>query len=101
MASSFITQLADAWRERAAGLSDELDRLQCLFLIDEWEGMRKAVSALSSAADVTSYSIGGRSVTRSNLRELRTDALAVEAEIRDMLGLGGGVLVGDLRGAMA
>lgn len=96
-----IGKLADAWRTRAAGLADEPDRLECLLLIDEWEGMRRAVSALSSAADVTSYSIGGRSVTRADLRTLRRDAQAAEDQIRAKLGTGGGVLVADLRGAFA
>ena len=94
-----IAELAALWTAKAENLADPEARLECLALIQEWLPMRRAVSALSSSADVQSYSIAGRTVTRASLVSVRREADALADQIRAMLGEGGGALVGDLRRA--
>lgn len=67
---SAISNLKDALVTAAGNISWEIDRLECLADIDTWYATRTAADALS-ANEVTSYSIGGRSVTRQGVAGLR------------------------------
>ena len=94
-----VKALALKWTAKAEAIADDETRLECLALIGEWLPMRRAVAALSSSADVQSYSIAGRTVTRASLVSVRREADALADQIRAMLGEGGGALVADLRRA--
>ena len=94
-----IRRIADIWRAEAAKIADELARAECLALIADWEALRLAVSAVAASADVTSYSIAGRTVTRSAMASVRREAENLADEIMAMLGRGGAAPVADLRRA--
>lgn len=96
-----VQRLANIWREAAnTRLYNEVERLECLALIDDWQNLRTAVSALTSSADVTSYSIAGRTVTRATMASVRHEADALADEILAILRMGGGAPVADMRAAM-
>ncbi len=97
VATDPIAELAAIWTAKAQMLTDDEARLECLALIQEWLPMRRAVAALSSSADVQSYSMAGRTVTRASLVSVRREADALADEIRAILNLGGGATVPDLR----
>ena len=55
---------------KAADISFDLDKLECLSDIDAWYNARVAVETLSST-DIVSYSIAGRSVTKASIPSLK------------------------------
>jgi len=63
---------------------DPIDQAEAQMLVSEYIGLRQAVLALSSSS-VSSYSIAGRSVTKSNLTELRLMARQARENLRDYL----------------
>lgn len=97
--TSPIDQLAEIWTAKANEISDDETRLECLALIADWRNLRTACAALSSSADVTSYSIAGRTVTRAAMASVKHEAESLADEILSLLRRGGGALVADLRRA--
>jgi len=77
---------------QAEYITDEGDKLEALAAIDRWYNCRLAIDSLS-ASDVASYSIGGRSVTRKPLSDLRNQEATLVAEVKQWIGRGGGGLV--------
>lgn len=92
---SSLSNLKTALEERAAALSDELEKLECLSLIDEWYDCQVAVQALEST-NVVSYTINGHTVTRSELSSRRARAVQLYGEIKAIL-FGGNVSHVDCR----
>lgn len=80
---------------RANALTDELDQLECLALIDEWYNCRAAIAALT-ATNVVSYSINGQTVTRREIPSMQAREAHLYQEIKAML-FGGNVSHADLR----
>ena len=85
---SNIADLKTHLQTKAADLTDDLDKLECLSDIDTWYLARTAIDALSST-DVTSYSIGGRSVTRAQIPQLQQQERTLYLRIMQRLYLGG------------
>lgn len=100
MPTDNIDALASAWLARAEALyGPGSDCLLGLSIdIEDWRSLRHAVAALAGGAGVSSYSIAGRSVTRADYGALRRQLADLEDRVRGLLGLGGGVLVADMRG---
>lgn len=94
-ASREIASQRDEWL--AAAGDNVLLRLR----IRRWAGLAEVCAASASGADITSYSIGGRSVTKADLPALWKECEALAEDIMGEVGTGGGVLVADLRGAFA
>jgi len=90
-----IADINTALLARAATITDALQRAECEAAIAEYIALRTAILALSSS-QITSYSLGGRSVTRADLASLRQQAQAARAEIVDAMD-GGEILIADLR----
>jgi hypothetical protein len=90
-----IADIQTALTARAATITDALQRAECEAAIAEYIALRTAILALSSS-QITSYSLGGRSVTRADLASLRQQAQAARAEIVDAMD-GGEILIADLR----
>jgi hypothetical protein len=88
---SAISDLKDFFVTEAADISDSGDKLEALAAIDRWYNCRLAVDTLSTS-DVASYSIGGRTVTRKSLPEMRNQEVVLLAEVKSWLGRGGGGL---------
>jgi hypothetical protein len=82
---------------RAASISFEGDKLECLALIDTWYACRVKADTLS-ATDVSSYSIAGRSVTKITVENLRIEESRLLNEIKAYLGIGPGGMI-DARGS--
>lgn len=80
---------------RAAEIDFELDRLECLRLIDEWNNAQTSVAALS-ANEIASYSIAGRSVQRKGTGELADRVSDLYAQIQGYL-YGRGIVLLDHR----
>jgi hypothetical protein len=89
--SDLVTYL----QSRAAELTFELDKIECLDLISRWNSIRTAVAALESN-EVHSYSIAGRSVQRKDLPSLQSQAEEVYSTIKALL-YGGSVTLVDHR----
>jgi hypothetical protein len=81
---SNVSDLKDALVSAAASITNTLDKKECLALIDDWYLVRTAIAALSQPG-VTSYSIGGRSVTRESMKFLRVDEADMYARIKNHL----------------
>lgn len=93
-AKTEITAQRDEWLAAANG--DVLLRLR----IRRWASLAEVCAAAASGADVTSYSIAGRSVTKADLPQLFKECDALADQILDELGSPrGGVLVADMREA--
>lgn len=91
-AVSNISDLKAALIAEAAKLSDTLQQLEVLSLIDDWYSCRVAVAAVQ-ANGIASYSIGGRSVTRQNVDTFAQQERVLYAEIMGHLrSRGGGLL---------
>ena len=80
------------YNAQAALISDEGDRLEALDDIVRWNLCRTAIAALSGN-QVTSYSIGGRSVTRQQLPALRDQEAILLGKVKMWIGRGGCGLV--------
>lgn len=61
-----IDTLKAALVAAAADITNDIDRYECLLLIDDWFACRTAVAAVLTNS-IVSYSIGGRTVTRGNV----------------------------------
>lgn len=92
---SALLNLKAALETRAAALDDELERLECVALIDEWYNCRTAVAALT-ATNVVSYSINGQTVTRREIPSMTRRASELYNEIKAIL-FGGNVSHADCR----
>ncbi len=90
-----IADIQTALLARSATITDALQRAECEAAIAEYIALRTAILALSSS-QITSYSLGGRSVTRADLASLRQQAQVARAEIVDAMD-GGEILTADLR----
>ena len=87
-----IAAQRDEWLAAANG--DRLLRLR----IKRWASLAEVCAASASGADVTSYSIAGRSVTKADLPQLFKECDALADQILGELGSPrGGVLVADMR----
>ncbi len=80
----------------AAELSDELDRLESLALIDEWYAARLASASLDSGT-IQSYSMLGRQFTKKNAPELSRRCDELYAALKARL-YGRGVVLADMGG---
>ncbi len=67
-----------------AYLTDDIQLLEFKVALDSWYNARLALDT-STAGNVQSYSIAGRSVTRSTLTDLRQDVARLYAEMRGYL----------------
>jgi hypothetical protein len=76
---------------KAADITFDLDKLECLSDIDAWYNARVAVETLS-ATDVSSYSIAGRTVTRTSLPSLKNEVTDLYAKIIARLYGAGGLV---------
>lgn len=95
-----IDEQAELWLADAAKLSDVYHRLTVRALIAEWALVAKDCAGAAGAASVLSYSIGGRSVTKSDIINIQHRKEELERTIlAELYGGGGGVLSADLRGA--
>lgn len=91
-----IDDIQTALLAKTATITDALQQAEANAAVDEYIALRRAILALSGT-QVTSYSIGGRSVTRADLASLRQQANAARGEIQDAFD-GGLPMVADLRG---
>jgi hypothetical protein len=73
-------------------ISDSIDKLNCLRLIDSWYDAQVAVDAIASNK-LASYSMGGITITKHSLPSLRLDVEATYSQIMTLIGRGGGGLV--------
>jgi hypothetical protein len=89
---SNIADLKAALIVEAANISDAIDKLNCLRMIDSWYDAQVAVDAIASNK-LASYSMGGITITKHNLPSLRLDVETTYSQIMSMLGRGGGGLV--------
>lgn len=89
---SNISDLKAALILEAADISDSIDKINCLRLIDSWYDAQVAVDAIASNK-LASYSMGGISITKHNLPSLRLDVEATYSQIMSLIGRGGGGLV--------
>jgi hypothetical protein len=80
------------YNAQAALITDEGDRLEALDDITRWNLCRTAIAALSGN-QVTSYSIGGRSVTKQQLPSLRDQEAILLTKVKAWIGRGGIALV--------
>jgi hypothetical protein len=91
-----LDDLKAALITRAGQIEDELDRLECLMLIDEWAATKAAAQALD-AGTIQTYSLMGRQVTKRDSSRVAERAAQVYADIQARL-YGRGVLVADMSG---
>lgn len=99
---SDVEVLRSAYLAKAADVfdSDPIQAARARILVNRWAQYATVQAAADAGADVTSYTIGGRSVTKGDLRQIADRCASLEAELDTMLGMGGGVLVADLRRCM-
>jgi hypothetical protein len=83
-----IDTLKAALVAAAADIVNDIDRYECLLLIDEWFAARGNVASLA-ANSISSYSIGGRTVTRSSSASGISMADQMYARIKEYLYLRG------------
>jgi len=69
-------------------------------LINRWAQYAQVAAAAASGLDVSSYSIGGRSVTKNDIGAIQDKADGLLDQVKAMLGKGGGALRADLREAL-
>lgn len=79
-----IDTLKAALVSAAAGITNDIDRYECLLLIDDWATCRTAVAAIQ-ANSIVSYSIGGRTVTRGNVDSFTKQERMLYARIQEYL----------------
>ena len=70
--------------EKAGDITDPIDQLECLCLISSYIALRTAIEGLSSNT-MTSYSIAGRSVTKSDLSSLWVSLRTTRSELQNYL----------------
>jgi len=91
-----LDDLKAALITRAGQLDDELDRLECLALIDEWYSAAASAAKLS-ADTIQQYSALGRQVTKREPGKASDRSAQLYASIQARL-YGRGVLVADMSG---
>lgn len=94
-----IDEQATAWLADAERIGDTYRRLALRGMIAEWALVAKDYAGSAVSASVTSYSIGGRSVTKADIINIQHRKDELERTIIAELYGGGGVLSADLRGA--
>lgn len=87
-----IDTLKAALVSAAASITNDIDRYDCLTLIDDWFACRSAVAAVQGNS-IQSYSIAGRSVTRQNVDQFAKSERQLYARIHEYLYLRGCALV--------
>lgn len=92
---SNISTLKDYLVTQAAGISETIDRYECLADIDSWYACRTAIDTIKGGK-MTSYSIGGRSATYQDVGKLEEQERALYRSIKDRL-YGSGIMLADLR----
>ena len=75
-----IADINTALLAKAAELTDTLDKAECEALIAEYIALKTGILALSGST-VSSYSIAGRSVSKSDRPRLRTEAESCRSRI--------------------
>lgn len=80
-----------------AAFTDDVNLLEFKTKLDQWYNAQVAVDALS-ATDISSYSIAGRTVTRTQLPQLRETAASLQNDVRAYLYDGSGGRI-DMSGA--
>jgi len=83
-----IDTLKTALTTAAADITNDIDRYDCLTLIDDWFACRSAVAAVQGNS-IQSYSIAGRSVTRQNIDQFATMERQLYSRIHQYLYLRG------------
>ena len=78
--SANTTSLKTLLQAKAALLTDEIDKYRCLEAIDQYIAALDAQAAATSS-DVQSYSIAGRSVTRSGGQSFANVVKRLEREV--------------------
>ena len=81
---SNYTDLKAAYQVEANLLTDTIAKSKALILIDQYMAALEA-QATASANDVTSYSIGGRSVTRADATRYADIVRSLEAQLNEVL----------------
>lgn len=89
--SDLVTYL----QARAAELSFELDRLECLNLIERWNNAATALATVQGN-EIQGYSIAGRSVQRRVVSEMQDTARDLYAQVKELL-YGAGIVLIDHR----
>lgn len=79
-----IDTLKAALVAAAASITNDIDRYECLLLIDDWATCRTAVAAVQ-ANFIVSYTIGGRTVTRGNVDSFARQERMLYARIHEYL----------------
>ena len=86
--------------ERAESVysADRVALAKCRMLVNRWAQYALVTASADAGADISSYSIGGRSVTKNDLGRIYDTAQSLMSQVEAMLGdASGGVLVGDCR----
>jgi hypothetical protein len=78
--SDLVTYL----QARAAELTFELDRLECLNLIERWNNAATALAAVQGDA-IKGYSIAGRTVDRREVAEIQRTHDEIYGQIKSVL----------------
>jgi len=81
---SNYTDLKAAYQAEANLLTDTISKTKALILIDQYCAAIEA-QATAAANDVTSYSIGGRSVTRGGGQSFQKQVQYLEQQLNDIL----------------
>ena len=81
---SNLTSLQTELETLANTLDDAVLKYKCLILIDQYVDSLEA-QATAVSTDVTSYTIGGRSVTRQQVMQMQAQVNNLEAQINNIL----------------
>lgn len=91
---SALADLKTLLSTKAADISFDLDKAECLADIDTWYAARTALDALG-ADEISSYTMRGRTFNRRNMGEFRTEERQLYDRIMGRLYPGGALA--DLR----
>ncbi len=97
-----IRAIEDDYISKAAHIEDVARREETKQLIWSWATFAEVVAAFATGADISSYSIAGRSVTKSDYMALRRERDELMEKVELSLGIRNGrnmPLVADLSGA--
>jgi len=81
---SNYTDLQTALEAIADELDDDVRKYTCLILIDQYVDALEA-QATAVSTDVTSYTIGGRTVSRSDVMKMQGQVNNLQSQINDIL----------------
>jgi hypothetical protein len=82
--SANLDNLKAAYIADAASVTPTTDRLECLVKIDDWYAAATALADLQSKG-MSSYSVGGRTVTRRDVPALERTVGQLQNEIKNVL----------------